>query len=754
MTSEFQLSPAIMLPEEQEQEGGLHLDRLFAALKRHVLLIAGVTTITASAAVLKAVTDVPTYQASFELLTPPVTLETQIISTLNPEALSNQSDVVSVAIDETKLKILTSPRVMEPVVETVRERYPNVSYGAIVGNLRILPSSTGDTLTVQYQSTDPEQVVYVLDIISDAYLEYSLEDRQNDIFRGIDFVDEQLPIVRERVNALEAELESLRQRSNLIDPLLQGEQLSQQTARFTGEQLDLRVQIQQAESLYQNLQQELAQGEEMAANSVLLESARYQVLLDQLLEIDTQLAQDLTLYLEDSPEIEVTEEQRTNLQPLLRREGIRAQEQLANYILELRDQDQALSTTIETLNQRIKRLSTVARQYNDLQRELEIATANLNQFLTKREALRIDAAQRQTPWEILTPTSNPQASAASAKRNLVLGTALGLLLGAGAAIVVDRTSGKIHTVKELKEAAQLPLLATIPYNQMLADVRSFSLSMSQLGEMGFDLNLFSPENKAAKQGQASGPFFEAFRMLSTSIRLKSPDNPIRAIAISSAVPNSGKSTISFYLGHAIAAMGQRVLIVDTDLRRPTLHELCNVSNAKGLSNYVVGEFDLDDIVVSLPTDENLYMVPAGPISPDPVRILSARRMEDFFRQVYEIFDMVIFDTPPILGFADALVVAAKTQGILLTANLGHVKFSQIQSMLDELQVAKIPIVGMVANGSKQETENSYSYYGYYQRVVEESNEMLDAASHSNPEAKPSWHEALLNPLSRNTGNKR
>jgi succinoglycan biosynthesis transport protein ExoP len=747
MTSDISQNSVKGVSLDQDQEGGLRLDRFWAALKRHTLLIAGITTLTASAAVLKAVTDEPTYSSSFELLTPPASLETRIISTLNPETLSGE-DLSNQGLNEAKLKILTSPRVIEPILEEIQRSYPELSYRQLVGSLRISPDNTNSVLTVSYRGDNAQQVVDVLEVISEAYVRYSLEDRQNDIFRGIDFVDEQLPIVRERVEELESELEALRQSSNLIDPLAQGENLTQQLAAFRNEQLALRVQIQETRTLYEDLRQELSQSAEMAANSALLESERYQSLLNTLLEVDSRLAEDLTLYLEGSPEIEVVEEQRENLQPLLEREGTRVQQYLASYIQELEDRDNALSSTIDTLNQEVQSLSTVARQYNALERELEIATGNLGQFLNKREALRIDAAQRQTPWEILTPPGSPSVSSASAKRNLLLGTVLGLLLGGGVAILVDKRSGKIHTVEELKEAARIPLLASIPYDPLFENGQSLDLTMNVLGKMEDHLD-FPFEPYRPKGREVSTPYLESIRLLSTGIRLSEPDNPIRSFTVSSANPNAGKSTISFHLGHAFASMGQKTLIVDTDLRRPSLHRFINLSNPRGLTDYVSGDCSLSDVTVSLPTDDNLLLVPSGSVAPDPIKILTSQRMENFLSEVYEKFDMVIFDTPPLVGFADPLIVAKKTQGLLLTARLGQVKFSEIQTILDELLITKVPVVGMVANCSKQDSNPSYAYYQDYKETVEDSDQAFIYDVENGAGLKPfSIPDALSNLLNK------
>lgn len=748
MASEMQLSPAKALPAMEDQEGGLRLDRFVAALRRHLLLIAGITTLTATAAVLKAITDTPVYRSSFDILTPSSTLETQIISTLNPDALSNQSEFVNSTLDETRLRILTSPRVMEPILKELQKSQPDITYGRLIGNLKIFPNKDGEILTVEYSSENPGKVTDVLEVVLAGYLRYSLEDRQNDIFRGIDFVDEQLPVVRERVNSLEAELENLRQRANLIDPLMQGEQLSAQTAKFAAEQFDLRVQLEQTQQLYQDLQQTLNNSGELAASSALLDSDRYQALLNLLLEVDSQLAANLTLYLEDSPEIEVVEARRENLQPLLEREGQRVQREVASYIRELENRDRALSETITILNQSTNRLSTVARQYNTLQRELEIATTNLNQFLTKREALRIDAAQRQTPWEVLTPPSHPRASSASARRNLVLGTVLGLLLGAGAAIIVDRFSGKIHTIDELKEATRLPLLGNIPQSSLLDSGGSVLFAVRELSSMEVTLDLSSAASAyELRADQVAMPFLEAFRILATNIRLSNPEQPIKSLAISSAVPNSGKSTVSLHLAYTMALLGYRTLVVDNDFRRPSLHGLCHLSNEKGLTNYVVGEYDFEDILVKVPLDNKLFVVTAGSVPPNPLKILAAPKMQEFYAKINQDFDFIIFDTPPLLGFADTPMIAERTQGILLTVRLGEIKHSQLQSALDELQIAQIPLIGMVANFSQEELNSGYEYYQYYQSPKHLNGKTSRNGSEAR-ESKTSWINSLFSLLSK------
>ncbi|MEO0455876.1 MAG: polysaccharide biosynthesis tyrosine autokinase [Cyanobacteria bacterium P01_A01_bin.114] len=697
--------------ESEESEGGIELGRIWSALRRQALLIAGITTVTASAAVFKALTDKPIYQSTFEVLAPQVTLETQIISSANPNAVDS-GEAISGGLDETKLKLLKSPRVIDPVVEKLRIAYPQVTHEQIVKGLSL--GLTGENiLLVSYKHPNPEFVKDVLDVLAAAYLQFSLEDRQSDILRGINFVDEQLPSLRARVEYLQGELQTLRQQFNLIDPIAQGERLTGQVQAFTQEELTLQVQLNEAEALYQDLQRELTvQSETSAASSALAVDDRYQKLIDKLIEIDSQIAQESAIFLESSPEMEIILEQRENLVPLLQREGDRVLRELDRQIQALNVRQQSLSNNTDQLNQEIKQISSVARQYSDIERELEIATSNLNQFLSKREALRIDAAQRQSPWELLSQAPVPEAAVASAKRNLVFGAALGLLLGVGTALIIDRLRDVIYSVKEIKEITQLPILGVVPLNLDFEEFGPSAIMANQLRTADPTLEDFAM-GKEKTGSYRSSAFVESFRGLNMGIRLLSPDQPVRSLAISSATPNAGKTTISVHLGQAAASMGQRVLIVDTDLRRPSIHRRIGVTNDYGLSNFVSGDLSFDMVVRQIDWEPNLHVVTAGAIPPDPTKTLASQRMQNFMERAEELFDLVIYDTPPILGFADSQVIANRTAGMLMTVGLGKLKRSLLEQAIETIKQVNIPTLGLVANGAKEQVASTYKYYNKY-----------------------------------------
>lgn len=684
-TRRFQkVSPVDYAQSVSDDEGGLNLGQVVDALRRRVLIIAGMAVLVAVASAIKARDNKPTYQASFEILTKPITVETQVISSV-PQTLSNKEGQQAPVkgVDPTKLKVLMSPTILSPIAKKLQSQYPEIDYDEISSKLKVVPQPESEILLVGYTDKDPKKVKAVLDLVAEAYLKYSLEERLADVRQGIEFVDTQLPQLQKRVQTIQDQLQSFRQQYNLIDPDSQGKQLSDQMAKVGQQRFDTQGKLNELQILYQNLTQELARNKNgTMVSSVLSGNANYQKILSQIIDIEAQAAKDGSVFQEASPRIQVFREQQDNLRPLLRKEGERVQAELAGRIRELEGQNKFLIETEKELTQRIKQLSTVSRKYTDIQRELKISTDNLDQFLTKREALRIDAGQRKTPWQILTPPTPPIPSATDVKRSAVLGFVLGMLLGVGIALLLEKISNVIRSAEQVKSLSKLPLLGVIPYNKELKEDR--------------------------KDHTKSG-FVEAFRSLYTNILLLSPDEPIRSIIISSSMPGEGKSTLSIYLAQAAAVLGQKVLLVDADLRLPKLHERLNLDNSFGLSTLIVSDnLDVDLVVQNSYLDSNLSIITAGQIPPDSTQLLSSKKMQSLMNRFEESYDLIIYDMPP-FGLADVKLLAPRVDGIIMVAGLNKTKVSQLTQTLEDLRLSAVRVLGIVANGSK-ERNNQMTYY--------------------------------------------
>ena len=720
---------------EPDDEGGLKFGQVLQALQRQLPVIIGLTAIVTSLALYKAFTSKPTYQAGFEILAKPITEESRVISavTLNKREEVKEKNTV----DSTTLKMLKSPRILNPIVDQLKLKYPSIDYESLSTGLVVKAVPESVILDVSYEDKDSTKVKAILDLVSKAYLDYSLEERLADVQQGIEFVETQLPQVQERAGKLQDQLQNFRQQYNLIDPDSSSKQLAAQTSTISQQKLDNKVKLDEARALFVDLSSELAKPiNATKASSALQENARYQSVLSQIQVLEGQIAKELSVFRENTDRVQALRDQQTNLIPLLNQEEERTQELLASRIRELESRDDILAQAEAQLNQEVKQLSVVSRQYTDIQQEIKITNDNLNQFLTKREALRIDAGQRKTPWQILTPVKDPVPSSADVKRNGLLGGILGLLLGIGVALFLDKLSNLLRNPEEVKDITKLPVLGVIPFNSALMSdekpnvilgVISFNQALPSndkdiFGRLTKMVDLRALMNRSqskngsetsAKPYYITSIFLEAFRSLYTNIRLLSPDNEIRSIVISSSAPNEGKSTTSAYLAQAAAALGKRVLLVDADLRCPRLHDQLELTNDLGLSNLISTNLDFDQVVQRSPLEPNLSILTSGQMPPDPTRMLSSQKMHSLMKLFEENYDLVIYDTPPLLGMVDAKLIAANTDGIIMVVGLDKIKASVLSQALDLLRGSSIPVFGIIANGSKDYVANLSNSYKHY-----------------------------------------
>ncbi|BAZ11096.1 hypothetical protein NIES4071_29220 [Calothrix sp. NIES-4071] len=689
------------------EEGGLNLGQVGAALRRRALLIVGITSVVAAGAVLRAKSDPPVYMGQFQILTQPVTGESKAVANV-PQTLTAQNPNAAPETAKgikTTITVLESPRLLDPVIKKLQAKYPNLTYNGLAASL-VITAADPNILQVQYINDDEQQARDVSKALSEAYRDYSLKERQEDVKEAIDFVDKQIEKggkdglnLNQRVDYWQNKLRYLRQNNDLIEPVQKGQQISALIASLTQQRMETRVEYEQMVAKYNDLQRELAQQpSERAGNSVLSDNPRYQRILDQFQQAEIETKKE-TRFTDENPTMEGLREKQTNLYPMLKAEEDRVKRDFQSRIRALFERDKSLEQKIKESNEELRNLAKLSRDYDKIQLELKIATENLGQFIAKRQALEIELSQNIQPWKLLDPAltqvNEPQAVSENAKLNLALGAMLGLLLGTGTALVIDKLSNIFYSSKDIKDATLLPILGTIPLRKELAALQDNAIGQIQ------------------KPDRAT--FFEVFRSLYTNILLLGSDTSIRSLVISSAGQGDGKSTVAIYLALAAAAMGHRVLLVDANLRYPTLHKRVGVMNIQGLTDIISSDLDWSNVIERSPIEDNLYVLSAGAIPPDPVRLLASQKMQDLMNDLQSSFDFVIYDTPAIVGFADANLLAANTNGMVLVAGLGKVKRTVFQQALEELQLSGTQVLGVIANKSKEPVPASYSYYEEYYR---------------------------------------
>ena len=202
---------------------------------------------------------------------------------------------------------------------------------------------------------------------------------------------------------------------------------------------------------------------------------------------------------------------------------------------------------------------------------------------------------------------------------------------------------------------------------------------------------------------------EAYRSLRTSIKFSSVDKPIKTIVVTSSIPGEGKSTISGNLAITLSQSGARVLLIDCDLRKPSIHKKFRVVNDLGLTDVLVDECNLKDVTQKI--DEYLFMITAGTIPPNPSEIVGSNSMEDLIKELSLSFDYIVMDTPPVIPVTDPLLLAAKSDATIIVVRARKTKEKIIRQTYDELIKVNSNIIGSILNDSETKTNNSY--YEYY-----------------------------------------
>jgi polysaccharide biosynthesis transport protein len=690
----FQSTPTSNTPDEQWD-----LSWVGAVFRRRARLITTVAmgAVIAGGGILFSVASLTPveYIGRFQLLVEPVNADQQQArSSAQAQGIENSSttfDPTRSSLDYgTQIRILQSPRLMDGIIKQLRTRYPDITYETLMLDLDLsritslsldLKEQGTKIIDVSYQDPDQRKVQYVLEQISQAYLRYSLKDRQSNIRQGIKFIDSQLPQLQERVNLLQGQIQDLRERNSIVDPLLEAQQLSQQASSLGQQASDSQTQLAEAQAKTETLAQQLQSNN---LSSVLGEAPYYQTLLNQYQEVAGKIATESARLQPDNPEMQALLEKQRNLQNLMDVEAARVVNKTADSVTVAEARDRAIAQSEFEVNQEIQMIPAVARQYADLQRELALATDSLNKFASRQEALQIDAAQQEVPWELITPpqlvrdeNGNPtKVDAINNTAILGLIAVLGIILGVGVGFLVEISQDILQTPDETKRVTGLPLLGAVPFD------------------------------KAKKAS-----FIESFYSIYKNIRLlPSFKPPVRSLTISSPQPGDGKTTIAVNLAQAVAAMGKRVLLVDADLRHPQVHQLMNLPNTQGLSDIFSANANLSNALQPSAVRDNLMVLTAGQAIGDPLELLTSEKMRAMMEHFETVFDLVIYDTPPLLGLADSGLIASQTDGLVLVARMGKSKRSALSQTLEELKISSTAVLGVVANAAKETGNAPEDYY--------------------------------------------
>ena len=423
-------------------------------------------------------------------------------------------------------------------------------------------------------------------------------------------------------------------------------------------------------------------------------------------DLDTQRAQVMTQFGAGYPKVAELSNQIKQVTTEITVEEARMQRQIHGEYLAALQRENLLTTAFNQQKQEANQLNESAIEYSVLKRDAEANRELYQNLLQRLKEAGVSAGLRSSNIRIVdiarTPT-NPIKP--NVPRNLELGLILGLACGIGLAFVLESLDTSIRTMEEVSVISTLPALGTIP------------LQISSNGSLRKRLKPASVESEKSASpvlityARPKSEAAEAYRSLRTSILLSSYGAPPKVILVTSALPQEGKTTISANSALVLAQRGGRVLLVDADLRRPSIDKLFGLRSRGGLSTLISGGDKIEDVIVPFTDVPNLWILPAGPIPPQPAELLGSTVMKDHIARWRTEFDHVIIDTPPCLSVTDAVVLSPEADRIILVARAGKTTKIALRRACDLLLQVNARVMGIVLNALNMHSTEGYYYYG-------------------------------------------
>lgn len=280
--------------------------------------------------------------------------------------------------------------------------------------------------------------------------------------------------------------------------------------------------------------------------------------------------------------------------------------------------------------------------------------------------------------------------------NMSIGAVLGFMVGVFLTFLFEYLDNTVKTPEDIENNLKLSVLGTIP-------------------------NIDSRSKETIVNNNPKSPISEAFRTMRTNIKFTNIDKEVKTIAVTSSLPSEGKSTIVSNLAISLTQDGQKVLVIDTDLRKPKVDKMFRIPNTNGLTNILMRTSSLEGIIYEHPDIEDLSIITSGPIPPNPSELLGSRRMKEFIKLIKTEYDVIIFDTPPIGLVTDAAIISTIVDGIVLVIEAGKTEIAQLELSKELLEKVNANIMGTVLNKLpiKDGKYGSYQYTQYYAYYGEE-----------------------------------
>jgi capsular exopolysaccharide synthesis family protein len=579
-----------------------------------------------------------------------------------------------------------------------------------------------DVLQVGYKSRNPQQAAAVVNTLMGLYLKNDILTNRTEAESTRQFMLKQLPKTQAAVNDAESKLRKFKQQYQVVDLGEEAKSAVGVIGNLDNHLSTVRAQLEETIAQGKELRQKVKlNSQEALAVSAISQSATVQTTVTQLQEIERQLATERSRFQEGNPIINTLEAKRVNLNTLLQqqvRQTLGDGAQVPEGLLRIGDLRQnlikeflqtevqrigleqklaSLSNSRTGYQQRMKVMPQLTQTQRQLERQVDVAQSTSQTLLKKVQELQIAENKNTANARIIVSAIAPDKPKSS-QAPIVIG--LGLLTGAFFAttsvLLLEMGDRSLKTLKNVRDAFGYTLLGAIPAaggKKPRASKQSPPITTLEIAVRDTPQSLTS----------------EMSRTIQSNLRFLKTDRPLKTIVITSAVPHEGKSKVAANLAASIAGLGQRVLLVDADLRVPMQQHFWKLVRSKGLSEVVAGKVDFK--VAAWKVMDNLDVLTAGSKPTNPLACIESRRMSSLLEAAKNKYDFVIIEAPPILVAADALTLGRMSDGILLVSRPGVIDADRANAARETIALSRCHVLGLIVNGVVEKNQFS-SYFAY------------------------------------------
>jgi succinoglycan biosynthesis transport protein ExoP len=612
----------------------------------------------------------------------------------------SQHEVNDPKFIQTQFQIIMRKGVLYPVIDRLdlqrkwgsnSEPLPKeVANKRLLGMLSLQEVRNTNLIQIDVYSTDPQEAALLANTIANVYMEQRIAEQQSLVSKGLDQMLDDVKNQEEAVSQAYMEASRLRTESNIVDP--NPDSLDNSGRVEDSSVMSNQEKVNDARSQVATLQSRVAELDRLKSEDLMRAAGQLNLndpIIEQKLPVYQSAQADKARMLNSGlgvnhPDVKAAQAQIDTIEGQLRKQIDSIRKGLATQLAIAEDSLKAIESNLTNSQSEQQTKKTASARYQDAKHKyveerklLEAAKSRLSSESMERTMPRNAAFVRDLAEPALFP-SKPNVTL-----NMALGVAAGLVLGISLAFFVEYLDTSVKTMDDVEKYVDLPVLAVIPQGIKM---------LPNAGDDTADA--------------------EAYRILKTNVDFNRKKLNASTLSIVSGGAQEGKSTTACNLATSWAKSGLRILVVDADMRRPSQHRLFGVENRLGLGNYLKGEATLDQVIH--PTSvSNLSLTPAGSAATDVVSLLHSETMEHLVEVAKERFDVVIFDSPPILGVSDASIIASLVDGSIVVVQHRRFPRSMLLRVKKAIQNVGGEILGVVLNNVNVRHDRHYEYYTSY-----------------------------------------